>query len=120
MSDATELAASIKDGRHMEVKVRHMTFICKRPTWEQTGREFLQNNTDAQITRNYVTGWSGVKKSDLLPGAPDKEIEYNKELFDLAVGDMAEVHKDVSTALIEAAHKYRDEAEEAAKNSLAG
>ncbi len=116
MSSAAELAARIKEEQRMEVKVSHMTFICIRPTWEQTLDSYRKEETDYQIARKFLIGWSGVKESDLLPGAEEKEIPYNKQLFDLASGNMEEVVQAISQQVITASTEYKKKEEAAAKN----
>ena len=115
MSAAT-LAEAIRKNKQIEVKVRHMTFICKRPTMEYLAIVYKEQHTDAQMARAFIQDWNGVKESDLFVGAPDVEVNYDRKLFELASGDLTEICKEVAEKCCQATADYNAKLEDSQKN----
>jgi hypothetical protein len=110
------LKDKIRQGRVLKLKFEHMTFHCKRPTYEQVGQCFAQEASDAEVARRFVVGWEGVRESDLLKGEPDTEVAFDRELFELASGDMKDAMIFLGKELLTAAMKYHGVEEDLLKN----
>jgi hypothetical protein len=97
-----------------------MSFYCDRPTEEQIRRLTARDSTDAEFVRKMVTGFDGVKESDLFRGGDKTPVIYNKEDFDEAIGDLPEIFDHLTKELIKLVTEYRDKGKELEKNSSAG
>lgn len=101
------LIERLRAGRKLEIPVGSAVYYARRPTWEELGDWALQgNSSNAAIARQVVTGWSGVRASDLLPGADDVPVEFDAALWSESLGDMPEVCAAIATRVIDAAHEF--------------
>lgn len=114
------LIDKIKAARVVTVKVDHMTFTGRRPTYEEFGIMFHEGATATNIARKFISGWSGVRERDLLPGGSDDEMSFDADLWAEAVSDMPKVWKPIRDALENAVIDSVRVAEETEKNSVAG
>ncbi len=110
------LADKINQARVVTVKVDHMTFTGRRPTYEEFGALFRDRISDPDICRRFTTGWNGVREIDLLPGTSDQVIPFDKALFDAAIADLPAVWKALVKGYLDATIEHQKAIEAAAKN----
>lgn len=94
------LAEKIREQRKITVKVGDLTFNAKRATAEEFARYMSAQTLDAEVCRYHVTGWSGVKDSDLIDDGKDAETPFNRELFCEIIGDKPEWFGEIANAVL--------------------
>jgi len=98
----SELADKVRAARKLEIKVGKTTFSGTRATVE-LALMYNKNSgtiTDAEICRRHINDWSGVKAADVVPGAPDKEISFDRDLFNEVIGEKAEWFSAIASEII--------------------
>lgn len=106
----------IKD-RMLEIKFKHMTFFARRPTYEEVGKNYSTETTNAELAREFVSGWSGVKEADLLKGGDaEVDVPFDATLWRLASGDMNDACTFIAKELINKCMAYAGETVDSAKN----
>jgi hypothetical protein len=98
----SDLGDKIRAARRIEVKVGKATFTGTRATMEQA---LTYNNrigviTDAEICRRHIDGWSGVKASDIMDGAPNTEIDFDRDVFAEIIGEKIEWWSEISRVIV--------------------
>ena len=94
------LADKLRANRRITVKVGDATFTGTRATPEQFSRYATQASTDAEVCRVHITGWEGVKESDLLEGGSDELIEFDRDDFSEAIGEKPEWYKQIVAEIL--------------------
>lgn len=84
------LAEKIKEARQVEIKLNEIIFTARRATFEELLSYAKDQKTDPEISRLHITGWSGVKESDLLDGGTADQVPFDKALFDDVISDQQE------------------------------
>lgn len=87
---AKTLGERIKEARQVEIKVNEIIFTARRATFEEMLAYAGAKTSDADISRKHITGWSGVKESDLIEGGSAEQVPFDKALFDDVIGDQQE------------------------------
>lgn len=108
----SEYAEKLRAAREkLEIKVDKATFFGTYATVEQA---LLYNRnsgtvTDAEICRRHINNWSGVKASDIFPGAPDKEIPFDKDDFNEIIGERLDWFSAISREIVSKSLERVDE-----------
>jgi hypothetical protein len=110
------LADKINQARVVTVKVDHMTFTGRRPTYEEFGALFRGQVSDPEIIRRFTTGWDGVRESDLILGGSDAVLSFDKTLFDTAIADRPKLWKPLVDAYLNATIEHQKAVDAASKN----
>lgn len=117
-----DLAQKIKESRKLIIKVGEMTFFARRLTFAEyckiSHRKVDEHDflTDLDI----VSGWDGVRESDLFIGGGDDPVEFDSGLFSLAIVDMADAYSEISNTVVSETMKFLGKKEDNEKNSEAG
>lgn len=110
----------IRASRRLEIKVGERVYLARRPQWEEAGELLRIQPTDAAIARRFVDGWRNIRAKDLFLDGADEILEFDKDTFDEAIGDIPEDSSVIATRLLQEAIEYRKKFEAARKNSVAG
>lgn len=108
---AKTLADKIKESRQIEVKVGDITFTARRATSEEMFAYYATNPdapngvSFAEICRKHVTGWTGVKESDLIDGGAADSVPFDKSVFDDVIGDNQEWWTYIATEVLRTAQE---------------
>lgn len=90
------LADKILQARKSEVKIGDFTFDFRGATLEEYSAYYNKDVPLTDVARKHITGWTGIKESDLsdfgdfFPSGSDKEIPFDKGLFDLVIAERQE------------------------------
>lgn len=103
----------IRQGRRFTVKVAGMTFTGSRPTVEQFTELYKGNASECEMVRAYVDGWDNVKEKDIIKGGSNEKVPFDKELFDVVIGDMPVVWHTIAVQL---ANEVKEAAVEIGEN----
>jgi len=95
------LPDKIRKSRESSVIVGDVTFTIRRATTEEMYTYYAKDLSFAEICRRHVTGWSGVKESDLLDGGKKEIVDFSKEVFDEVIGDRQDWWKEISNKVLE-------------------
>lgn len=116
----TTLIDRIRAGRRFTVKVAGMTFTGSRPTVEQFTELYKGNASECEMVRAYVDGWSNVKEKDIIKGGSNKLVDFDKDLFDVVIGDMPVIWHTIAVHLANEVKTAAVEIGENQKNLAAG
>ena len=94
------LADKIRKSRETQLTVGEATFNLRRATTEEMYTYYSKDVSFAEICRKHVTGWSGVKESDLIDDGKDAETPFNRELFCEIIGDRPEWFSEIAKAVL--------------------
>ena len=101
------MADKIRAARTIEIKVGTITFIGTRATPEELS--MAQGKSDAEFIRTKITGWEGVKESDLIKGGSKELVLFDKDAFDEIIGEKIEWYSEIAPKLFEnAAEKFKE------------
>lgn len=117
------MSISVKDiieARRFRVTVGDVSFSGLVPTWEKYWILLRDNATDAEFARNSVDGWEGVKGSDLVKGGSDEAVPFDKELFDVVIGERPVWWRAIVDELLKRLKELEEEKESTEKNSRSG
>jgi RecA-family ATPase len=114
------IAELINQSRKLEVKVGDAVFFVRRPTHEEFSGMVRKNNSDYDTARECVTGWQNLRAKDLFKAGTDELIEFDKEVFSAAIGDLPMVAKAIGDVVFKEVMNYHGIVEKNAKNSQAG
>ena len=84
------LADKIKEARKITVNIGNKVFTGYRSTTEQLGMYLANDLHQAEVARRHISGWSGVTEKDLYEDGGNSNVPFDKELFDLIIGDKPE------------------------------
>lgn len=98
----SSLADKLRAARRIDIKVGKATFTGTRATLEQalTYHNRVGVITDAEICRRHIDGWSGVKASDIIEGAPNTEIDFDRDTFAEIIGEKMEWWSEISRVIV--------------------
>lgn len=94
------LADKIREQRKISVTVGDVTFTGTRATSEEFAKYSINQVMDAEVSRAHITGWSGVKESDLIDGGGKTELPFSKSDFDLVIGDKPDWYGAIAKAVL--------------------
>jgi hypothetical protein len=114
------LAEQIRQARKLEIKVGDCVFYARRPTYEDIGGISIEGTRDPEIVRRFVTGWKNVRSKDLFVDGTDELIEFDREVWNEAIGDLPDIWRAIADTLIQEAQAHQEKREAARKNSRAG
>ena len=95
------LADKIRESRKITVTIGDLKFTGRRATAEEFARYMQAQTLDAEVSRYHITGWDGVKESDLIDGGKADLVPFNKELFYEIIGDKPEWFGVIAKAVLE-------------------
>lgn len=84
------LADKIRKSREITVNIGDKVFTGQRATPEQLGVYLANDLHQADVARRHITGWSNVTENDLYEDGGNSNVPFDKELFDLIIGDKPE------------------------------
>lgn len=84
------IAEKIRKSREITIKVGDATFNGVRCTFDEYAKYVNNATYNGDVAKNHITGWSGVKESDILDDGEDKIIAFDKETFDEIIVDKPE------------------------------
>lgn len=111
----SELVKLLRKKREIEVKVGNAIFNGTRVSPENFQRYVGNGVTDAQICRIHISGWKGVKGSDIVEGGSKEEIPFDREDFDEVIGEKPEWYSPIVKELCDHARKRYEERVESEK-----
>lgn len=105
----SSLADKIRESRRIEIPVGEIKFTAYRITDEQF-RIFARDGlSGAEVCRRQVIGWDGVKESDIIDGGSDNPVKFEKQLFDLIIGDKPDWWEELEKKIIDSAdQRFRE------------
>ncbi len=117
---SASLIEKIRQSRGFQAEVGEIVFIGTLPSKERfflMGRDSI---TDAELARNTVEDWRGVKESDLIEGGSDELVPFDKALFAEIIGDRPEWWRAITDVAIKRLGDQSNKKEAAEKNSRSG
>jgi len=124
-----EMLEKLDKGLDVRVKVRHMTFTGKCPTYSKVAAIITNSAVgkvdelaDAKIAAMTVTGWEGVTEADIFPDDGDSTVlvPFDPMLFEKIIYDKGEWWKAISSKVTESVMKRQAIKDDSIKNSQAG
>lgn len=97
----SSLADKIRESRKITIQVGDIKFYGKRATTEELARYMQAKTLDAEVARYHITGWDGVKESDLIEGGKDDLVKFDRELFFEIIGDKHEWYSEIARAVLD-------------------
>lgn len=95
--------------REGRVQVGRFTFVFRRPSpYEVAELAWSGRRFDLGFVEGFVSGWEGVKESDLLPGGDPVEAGFDPALFSAWLRDRPDFWDPVTNAVIEAYNRYEE------------
>src|SRR5690349_20650783 len=110
------LAEKIRASRRLEIQVGDAVFYARRPTYEELGQLFWDKATNPEIARRFVTGWRNVRAKDLFADGSDDLVEFDREVWNEAAGDLKHATGVIADRLVKESHEYQEKAETERKN----
>lgn len=111
------LLTQIRRAREIKVTVDQLTFICRRPTDEEALRLNREGSDYCQLSKEFVSGWEGVKESDIVGGAGSSDpVPFAKDLWSEWVVDRPDFWKPIGEAVLNAYTLHAGRLQEAEKN----
>ncbi len=110
------LAERIRESRKITIEVGNIKFFGTRATAEQFSAYSINSTLDAQVARNHVTGWEGVKESDLIEGGSKEIVPFKRADFDEVIGDRPDWAGEIAKAVLSDAIDRINKRAENAKN----
>lgn len=84
------IAEKLAEQKKIVITIDKVTFNARRATVEEFARYATEQVSDAEVARLHVTGWDGVKESDLLDEGSDVAVKFDRFDFNAAIGDKPE------------------------------
>lgn len=84
------IADRIRKSRRFSFKIGDVTLFGSRASLEQALQYNNRQLSDAQICRNHIVDWDGVKESDLIDGGSDLTIPFDRDDFSEVIGNKKE------------------------------
>jgi len=84
------IAEKIRKSREITIKVDGITFTGVRATFDEYAKYVNNSTYNGDVAKNHITGWDGVKESDILDDGSEKVILFDKEIFDEIIVDKPE------------------------------
>ena len=100
------IAQKLADQKKLTIAVEGVTFSARRATVEEFARYAMDRVSDAEVARIHVTGWDGVKESDLLDDGGKDAVPYDRALFEQAIGDKPDWYAEIAKQVMDHAIKY--------------
>ena len=97
------IAEKIRKSREIEVKVGDITFTGVRATFDEYAKYVNNSVYNGDVCKLHITGWSGVKESDILDDGTDKVMPFDKETFDEIIVDKPEWSGEIVKVLFDRA-----------------
>lgn len=110
----SNLAEKIRAARNISIKVGNITFTGTRCTAEDVLDSQKTGGSLSDLCRNHITGWHGVTEADVIEGGSKDLVEFDKEAFDLLIGDRSDWFQEIGPALYKdtvAHHEARNKKE---------
>jgi len=104
--DKVSIAQKLADQKKLTIVVEGVTFSARRATVEEFARYATERVSDAEVARVHVTGWDGVKESDLLDDGGKDAVPYDRALFEQAIGDKPDWYSVIAAQVMDHAIKY--------------
>jgi len=114
------LADRMRAERRLTVKVGAATFTGDRATMEQALSYSAVRLSDAEVCRRHITGWEGVKESDVLSGGKNEEIPFDAEVFAMVISERRDWWGPIAAALLKDASDRVEERRENEKKLNSG
>ena len=93
------IAEKIRKSREISIKVGSITFTGIRATFDEYAKYVNNSVYNGDVCKLHITGWDGVKESDILDDGVDKIIPFDKEAFDEIIVDKPEWSGEIVKAL---------------------
>ena len=77
----------INKARELVIKVDGFEFSGAYATLEQALIYEQEQTSRPEICRNHITGWSGVKESDVVDDGKKENIDFDPRIFAYAIGN---------------------------------
>lgn len=100
------IAQKLADQKKLTIVVGDVTFNARRATVEEFARYATERVNDAEVARIHITGWDGVKESDLLDDGGKDAVPYDRALFEQAIGDKPDWYSVIAAQVMDHAIKY--------------
>lgn len=100
------IAEKLAEQKKLTITVGGVEFLARRATVEEFARYATEKYSDAEVARIHVTGWSGVKESDLLDAGKADPVPYDRNLFDQVIGDKPDWYSVIAQKVMDHAIKY--------------
>ncbi len=119
---STELIKRLKESRALEVKLGEITFYGECPLYGKcmgviNKYSGTTDPADIELAAISVNGWSGVTEADIIVGGdPSKDIEFDRELFNILIHDRSDWWKAVSAKVSELVQQRQIVKESEVKN----
>lgn len=84
------LADKIAESRKLTAEVGDIKLYFRRATVEEYVKYCDTGITNAEVARYHITGWDGVKESDIVDGGSNEKIPFDKKIFCDIIGDRPE------------------------------
>lgn len=115
-----DLVQRLKDDRISALSIGHITFQVRRPTDIDVANIYKDGLTTFDIARTAVTGWAGVKESDIIQGGAERQIPWNAELYAEWIKDNPQYWQPIRDHAMTAYERHASVRDEAKKNSETG
>lgn len=116
----SSLSDKIRESRKLEIVVDGVTFYGQRPSVDDFYSAVQKSLRDVQICKNHITGWDGMRESDLFPGASDDDVSFDAQLWADALPDCPHFYTPLAKALFKATTDFIAERGKQEKNSRPG
>jgi hypothetical protein len=107
------LIDKLRKARETVVEVEGFKFTVRRPTDQEAIN--LRDITFIEVAQRYVVGWAGVQELHLIPGGDGREVGFDADLWKEWCADHPEFWQPISTAVMDAYQKHRQEQDETKK-----
>lgn len=114
------LLEKLKKSRESNVTAGDFAFTVRRPTDLEVAGMSGQQLKQGDILERYVTGWSGVKEIDIIPGGDPVPAVFTTELFIDWVADKPDLWGALTEAVLTAYDKHQKSLDDSLKKPGAG
>jgi hypothetical protein len=114
------IAARMRKNRELKVTIGKFTFTCRRPTDVEAAAIYRNNESYAEVTRQFVIGWDNVTEDDLVGGGTQTLVPFERDAWNEWCPDHPEFWPVIANAILDAYKLHRDREDEARKNSEPG
>lgn len=110
------LAERIRESRKITIEVGNIKFFARRATEDETIQYHTNDTRNIDIAINHVTGWEGVKESDLIDGGSKELIQFDQDSFNEAIKDRADWALEIAKVVFNKGYERINKRAENAKN----
>ncbi len=96
------LLEKLKKSRETHVEAGGFTFTVRRPTDLEVVEMRGKPLTQGDIMARYVTGWSGVREMDIIPGGDGVAVPFETALFLDWAADQPDLWAPLTEAILKA------------------